>query len=183
MKKTLVYQMAVTALMTAVTCVLGPLSIPIGPIPISLTILPILLSAWLLDWMWAGVSVLLYLLIGLAGLPVFSGFQGGVWKLAGPTGGFLVGFLPMVLVSALIIRASKGKVLPSVLGMALGVLIDYAMGTAWFMITTGNALAASLSVTVLPFIPVDLGKIAVATVAGKLIRNALERSSYLPPRQ
>ena len=80
------YEMTVTALMTAVTCILAPLSIPIGPVPISFTNLAIYLSLYLLGWKRGTISYLVYLLIGLVGVPVFSGFTGGIGKLAGPTG-------------------------------------------------------------------------------------------------
>lgn len=76
------YEMTVTALMTAVTCILAPLSIPIGPVPISFTNLAIYLSLYLLGWKRGTISYLVYLLIGLVGVPVFSGFTGGIGKLA-----------------------------------------------------------------------------------------------------
>ena len=75
------YTMVITALMAAVTCILAPLSIPIGPIPISLTNFAIYLSLYLLNWKMGTLSYIIYLLVGLVGLPVFSGFTGGVGKL------------------------------------------------------------------------------------------------------
>ena len=96
-RSTHTYAMVTTAFMAAVTCILAPLSIPIGPVPISLTNLAIYLSLYLLNWKRGTISYCLYLLIGLAGLPVFSGFSGGIGKLAGPTGGYIIGFIPMVL--------------------------------------------------------------------------------------
>ena len=83
-RKTSTYAMVVTALMAAVTCILAPLSVPIGPVPISLTNFAIYLSLYLLDWKKGTLSYLIYLLLGLVGLPVFSGFTGGLAKLAGP---------------------------------------------------------------------------------------------------
>ena len=80
-----------TAIMTAVMCILGPLSIPIGPVPITLTNLAIYLAMYILGTKRGSAAVCLYLLIGLAGLPVFSGFTGGPGKLLGPTGGYLIG--------------------------------------------------------------------------------------------
>ena len=77
------YEITITALMTAVTCILAPMSIPIGPVPISFTNLAIYLSLYLLGWKKGTISYLIYLLIGLVGLPVFSGFTGGPAKLAG----------------------------------------------------------------------------------------------------
>ena len=96
-KKLTTYQMAVTALMAAALCVLGPLSVPIGAIPISLSNFVICLTAWLLGPKFGTLSVAVYLLIGLVGVPVFSGYGAGVAKLAGPTGGYLVGYLLLVL--------------------------------------------------------------------------------------
>ena len=93
------YAMTMIALMTAVTCILAPLSIPIGPVPISLTNFAIYLSLYLLDWKKGTISYFIYLLLGFAGLPVFSGFTGGVAKLAGPTGGYIVGFIPMAIIA------------------------------------------------------------------------------------
>ena len=85
-RKTSTYAMVVTALMAAVTCILAPLSVPIGPVPVSLTNFAIYLSLYLLDWKKGTLSYLIYLLLGLVGLPVFSGFTGALAKLAGPTG-------------------------------------------------------------------------------------------------
>ena len=98
-RKTSTYAMVVTALMAAVTCILAPLSVPIGPVPISLTNFAIYLSLYLLDWKKGTLSYLIYLLLGLVGLPVFSGFTGGLAKLAGPTGGYIMVLLPVRLYS------------------------------------------------------------------------------------
>ena len=93
------FQMALIAVMAAITCILGPLSIPIpvSPVPISLTNLAIYLTVCLLGWKFGTISYLIYLLIGIAGLPVFSSFSSGFAKLLGPTGGYLIGFIPMAL--------------------------------------------------------------------------------------
>ena len=74
------FQMALIAVMAAITCILGPLSIPIpvSPVPISLTNLAIYLTVCLLGWKFGTISYLIYLLIGIAGLPVFSGFSSGL---------------------------------------------------------------------------------------------------------
>ena len=86
-QKITTYQMAVTAVMAAVLCVLGPLTVPIGAIPISLANFVICLTAWLLGPKFGTLSVVIYLAIGLIGVPVFSGDGAGLAKVAGPTGG------------------------------------------------------------------------------------------------
>ena len=81
-----------TALLAAVLCILGPLSIPIGPVPISLTSLALYFMVFLVGPKMSAAACAIYILIGFAGLPVFSGFTGGPQKLAGPTGGYIIGF-------------------------------------------------------------------------------------------
>ena len=93
--------MTITALMTALICVLGPFSLPIGPVPIALTNFVIFITLYVIGMKRGLIAVALYLLIGLIGLPVFSGFGAGIGKLVGPTGGYLIGYLPMALMAVM----------------------------------------------------------------------------------
>ena len=172
LRTTNTYAMAVTALMTAVTCILAPLSIPIGPVPISLTNFAIYLSLYLLDWKKGTVSYILYLLLGLVGLPVFSGFTGGIGKLAGPTGGYIIGFIPMAIIAGIVIDKFSQRWI-QILGMIVGTAICYAFGTAWFCIQAGYTVSAALAVCVIPFIPADLIKMVIAMIIGPEIRKRL----------
>ena len=88
-------QLTTIGVMTAVTCILGPLAIPLSfsPVPISLTNLAIYISIYVLGTKSGTISYIVYLLLGLVGLPIFSNFTGGLAKLAGPTGGYLIGFI------------------------------------------------------------------------------------------
>jgi len=169
--------MALIAVMTAVTCVLAPLSVPIGPVPISLTNLAIYFGLYILGMKKETVSYMIYLLIGFVGLPVFSGFTGGAGKLLGPTGGYLIGFIPMAIVAGILIDKSGGKVVPSVIGMVLGTAICYALGTAWFCIQADYEVMPALALCVIPFLPGDAAKIAIAAFFGPQIRRALNRLS------
>lgn len=164
------YAMVSTALMTAVTCILAPLSVPIGPVPISFTNLAIYLSLYLLDWKRGTLSYFLYLLIGFAGLPVFSGFTGGVAKLAGPTGGYIVGFIPMAIIAGIVIDHCQKRWI-QLLGMIVGTAICYALGTAWFCMQAGYTVSAALAVCVFPFILADLIKMLIAMTIGPEIRK------------
>ena len=102
-KHSKIKDLSIIALFAAIMCILGPLSIPIGPVPISLTTFAVFLSVYLLGAKKSAISVIIYLLIGLTGLPVFSGFQGGVAKLAGPTGGYIIGYIAAAFLVGLII--------------------------------------------------------------------------------
>lgn len=179
MKKSLVYNMTSCALMAALMCALCPVSVPIGPIPISLGILVILLTVYLLGTWRALVSYTVYLLLGAVGMPVFSGFQGGLAKLAGPTGGYLAGFWLMILVAGIIMEKGKRNLLVTILGMLVGVAIDYAVGTAWFVFQTESTVVHALDVCVYPFIPFDVAKIVIAVLLGSVVYKGLQKAKLL----
>ena len=164
-------QLTLTALAAALLCVLAPLSIPIGPVPLSLATLVVLLMPYLLDTGKSLIAVALYLGLGAAGLPVFSGWTGGVAKLAGPTGGYLVGYLLLALAGGLTLRLTKGRFWLTAAGFAVGTLLLYVVGTAWLMIETGLSLPAALTAGMLPFLPGDAVKIAFAAKFGPLLAN------------
>ena len=126
-------QMTLIALMTALTCILGPLSIPLpfSPVPISFTNLVLYFSVFVLGTKFSTISYIVYLLIGLVGLPVFSGFSGGPAKVAGPTGGYLVGFVFLTVIAGFFVEHFKGKLSFAVLGMVLGTIVCYLFGTIW----------------------------------------------------
>ncbi len=168
-----VRKMAVTAVMAAVICVLGPLSIPIGPVPVSLTNLAIYIAVYVLGAFQGTLSLLIYLLIGLAGLPVFSGFAGGPEKLFGPTGGYLIGFIPLAVISGLLVERYAEKRLISFFALVLGTAVCYAFGTLWLSYQSGLDLRAALFAGVIPFIPVDLVKVVLVTGFGPRVRKRL----------
>lgn len=179
MKKSTVFNMTSCALMAALMCVLCPVSVPIGPIPISLSILVILLTVYVLGTWRALVSYTVYLLLGAVGMPVFSGFQGGLAKLAGPTGGYLAGFWLMILVAGIIMEKGKRNLLVTILGMLVGVAIDYAVGTAWFVFQTESTVVHALDVCVYPFIPFDVVKIVIAVLLGSVVYQGLQKAKLL----
>lgn len=178
-KKMTTYQLAVTALMAAVMCVLGPLSVPIGEVPISLTNLVICFAVWLLGAKFGTLSVLVYLLLGTVGLPVFSAYSGGLAKLAGPTGGYLIGFLPMAFIGGLVIEKTKGQPVLSALGLVVGIAVSYALGTAWFVFQMGCELSYALAICVYPFIVFDLAKVIITVLVGSVVRKRLVQAGLL----
>ena len=173
------HQMTAYALMAALMCIVGPLAIPIGEVPISLTTLVIYLAAYLLGAKGATVSTFVYILLGAVGLPVFTNFQGGLGKLAGPTGGYIVGYLLLAWVVGRITEKTNGNPWTTGLGMLLGTALLYALGTAWFMFVSKSTLFAALAVCVIPFLSFDFLKIVVAIVLGKSIRTALQKNNFI----
>lgn len=172
-----VRRMTLTALMTALLCVAAPITLPIGPIPLSLTTAVLALSALLLGG-GAALCCGLYLLMGLIGLPVFSGFTGGIGVLAGPKGGFLLAYLPVTaLWGALLCKMKRLPGQAAVLLTGTGLL--YAAGCAWYAVQTGASAMAALTVCVLPFLPGDGVKIAAVLIGGRALRSRLKSAGLM----
>ena len=173
-----IYHLTMTAVMSAITCVLSPIALPIGPVPVTLCTLVLYLSQYLLGWKRGAVSCLVYLLLGIMGAPVFAGFTGGFGKLLGPTGGYIVGYLGVAVVTGLAVERF-GSRWAHLLGMVAGTALCYVLGTAWYCLITQSGVASALVLCVLPFIPGDLVKMAAALTFGPVIRSRLERAGLL----
>ena len=161
------------SLLAALTAAGAYLAIPIGPVPIILQNLFIFLSGVLLGSKWGGASVGIYLLAGALGLPVFSGGVGGIGRFAGPTGGYLLGYLPAVYVIGVITEKTPNRVVCDVLAMVCGGILIYACGVTWLKVLTGMTLAKTLAVGMYPFILGDALKIAAALPIAKALRPVI----------
>jgi len=163
-----------TALFAAALCVLAPLAVPVGFVPVTLATLGVYLAAGLLG-PWRGTAAVgLYLLLGAVGAPVFAGFAGGVQQLVGLTGGYLWGYLLCALMAGLLLQRSHRPVLVPV-WLAVGTAVLYAAGTGWYWWQTGGTPGAALAVCVMPFLPADVVKIAVATALILPLRERVGR--------
>lgn len=178
-KKKSIYSITLIGLMAALTCIVAPFSIPIGPVPLSLTSLVIYLTVILLGCKKGTLSYIIYLLIGLAGIPVFSSFTGGFQKLSGPTGGYLIGFIFTALITGFFVDHFMGKRSMYFVGMLLGTLVLYGFGTAWLAYQTDMSFQAALFAGVIPFIPGDLAKMLIALFIGPQIRKQIVKAGFL----
>ncbi len=169
-------RLVLIALVTAVTCIFAPLSVPIpvSPVPISLTNLVLLVSIYVLGWKDAAISFLIYLLLGAIGLPVFSGFAGGVGKLAGPTGGYLIGFIFMTILAGIFVEHFSSNRCLVIIGMVLATAVAYLFGTAWLAFQIELSFTAALSIGVLPYLPGDTVKIIIAVIVGPVLKTRLK---------
>lgn len=181
MKNQKLSNLTIMGLFTAVMCIIGPLSImiPISPVPISFTILAIYFTVIILGGKMGTISYLVYLLIGFAGVPVFSSFTAGPGKLLGPTGGYLIGFIFLALIAGYFVDRFPGKLSMMILGMALGTMVTYAIGTAWLAYQTGMTFQAALFAGVIPYIIGDALKIAIAVTIGPTIKKQVKKAGYL----
>ena len=170
--------MTLTAMLTALLCIAGPVTLPVGPIPLSLTTAVLMLMALLLGASRATLCCGVYLFIGLLGVPVFSGFTGGAGQLLGPTGGFLVGYLPMTaLCGFLCARCDSRTSLALTLIIATAFL--YLCGTAWYCRQSGVSPASAAAACIFPFLPGDALKILLILTCGPSLRSRLRKAKLL----
>lgn len=170
-------QMVLIALMTAVTCVLGPLSIPLpfSPVPISLTNFAIFLAIFVLGMKNGTISFIIYLLLGAIGVPVFSSFRGGFQVLAGPTGGYLIGFIFLALIMGFALDHFDRKLVPTIIGMIIGMAVCYAFGTVWLAKLLSLSFKEGLMMGVIPYLPGDAAKIIIAAIVGPKLYGATQK--------
>lgn len=167
-----------TALGAALLSVSAWIAVPVGAVPFTLQTLVLFLLFALLGGKVCAQAVTAYLALGAFGLPVFAGFQSGIGALFGATGGYLLGFLAATLVMWGLERLFVRKGVFLVISMIAGLLACYTFGTAWFLLVYGggasNSLAAVLAVCVLPYLPADALKIALAVLLSRRLRPQIK---------
>ena len=175
--KNSIQNLTFTALMAAILCIMGPIVIPIGMVPMSFANMAIYLTIILLDKKKVVISTLIYLLIGLVGIPVFSGFGAGAGKLFGPTGGYLIGYLALSFIGGSLLERGKcqgkGKLFNQILALSVGTFGLYFVGTVWLMCQSNLNLVTALSVGVFPFVVFDVIKILLAVSMGNSIKKRM----------
>ncbi len=165
--------MTVIALMAVLMCVCTWIAIP-GAVPFTLQTFAVFAAVELLGARRAFWVVAVYLLMGAAGLPVFSGMTGGVGILLGQTGGYLWGFLLLPLICRGVAAVAGQGRLARIIGMVLGMLACYGLGTAWFVfVSGGTGWGAALVMCVLPFLLPDAVKLALAVTFAAALRRRL----------
>ena len=173
-------ELTLTALFAALMCVIAPFSIPLtGAVPITLGTFILYLTGAVLGWKKGLISVAVYLIIGSIGVPVFSGFGAGIGVLAGPTGGYLIGYLFCVAVVGALVDRFSTRFWAYPAGMVLGTAVLYFFGTAWFLIQSGGGLWPALMTCVVPFLPFDCVKIIVESGVSFALRRVLSKKSAL----
>ncbi len=158
------------SLFAALVAVGAFISIPIGPVPIVLQNFFVLLAALLLGPRWGVAAVGVYLLAGICGLPVFAGGTAGIGRIMGPTGGYLLGYLPAVFVAAWLSEKGRQRVWTDIAAMICGSLVLYGCGVPWLKMVTGMPLSKALAVGMVPFLLGDALKIAAAVPVVKALR-------------
>ncbi len=167
------------AVCAALLCVLSPLSIP-TPINIAFTlqVLIVILVALILKPVHALAAQLIYTLLGIIGLPVFSGYKSGFGAIASPTGGFIIGFIIASFLVSLLKGKSDGRfalVRYIVVAIAVGIPCVYLPGIIGFMLATGRDFGTAFMLVAATFIPIDLAKCVIAALFALPVNLALKK--------
>ena len=166
------------AVCAALMAVCSWISIP-TTVPFTLQTFAVFFAVYFLGGKKGTISVIIYILLGAVGVPVFAGFKGGFGALIGTTGGYIIGFIFSALVFWLLTSLLGRKLWVEIVAMVLGLLVCYAFGTVWFMVVYARTkdavtLATALGWCVFPFIIPDLAKIALAFGLGKTLRKVIK---------
>ena len=157
------------ALCAAFTAVMAQISIPMSlGVPTTMQTFAVMLAGMVLGSRRGFVSVLVYALLGIAGIPVFAKLSGGLGILFGPTGGFILSFPVMAWITGL--GAERGGCWAAAAGLLAGTAVNYAGGLLIFCLITGQSMEAAFMACVLPFIPTDVIKMFFAALIGVKLR-------------
>lgn len=165
-----------SSLMAALIAVGAYIAVPVGPVPIVLQNLFVMLAGLLLGSRWGLASVGVYLLAGICGLPVFSGGGAGLGHLVGPTGGYLLGYLPAVFFIGFISERSK-SIPVHLIALIGGCALVYTFGVIWLKVVTGMSFDKALAVGMFPFLIGDVIKIVAALFIAKAISPVINRKA------
>ena len=169
------YDIVYIAVFAVIMAICSWISIP-AAVPFTLQTFGVFIAAGVLGGKRGTLSVLVFILLGAVGIPVFANFSGGIGVLVGPTGGYIIGFLFSALVMWAMEKLPGKKSIMQIVSMVVGLVVCYAFGTAWFMVVYGKAngpvgLVTALGWCVFPFIIPDLIKIALAYVLSRKLRK------------
>ena len=167
--------MALCALFAALLAVCAWISIPMGDVAITMQTFGIFLTLGVLGGKRGTVAISIYLLLGIVGLPVFSGFQGGIGALLSVTGGYIAGFWATALIYWLITALGRNQEIFRLLGMVVGLLVCYLFGTLWFrfgyLSYGGLSFGAVLLKCVVPYLLPDAAKLIIAWLLSRRLRQ------------
>ncbi len=175
-------KLVLASLFAALTAVGAFIAIPIGPVPIVLQNLFVMLMGLMLGPRWGLAGVAAYLLAGALGLPVFAGGTGGIGRFIGPTGGYLIGYLPSVVIIGWLAQRGRPRWLFDALAVIAGTLVLYLCGVSWLKIVTGMTWGKTLMVGMVPFLPGDIAKMATAVMMVGALRQLIRPAAAVPQK-
>jgi len=173
-------QMTMIALFTAIISILAQITIPLPLIPITGQTLAIGLAATILGSRHGTIAALLYMIIGAAGVPVFSQMQAGLGVIFGPTGGFIIGFIPTVFFIGIYLEKTKHTVTNAIIANIIGMFITLSFGTVWLKFIAELSWQGAFISGFAPFLIVGVIKAFLAGWIGIIVRQRLVTAQLLP---
>lgn len=167
-------EITLTGMCAALMAIFSQLSIPLPftSVPVTLQILGLVILSVIVGGKIATLSMIIFVLLGVIGIPVFANFSGGFGVIVGPTGGYIIGFIIMAFFIGYTSYKENKPLL--IIASYIGLIIDYTIGTLQLKATTGLNLQASLAAGVYPFIIKDFIIVAVAILIGLQIKNRVK---------
>ncbi|MGI6212738.1 MAG: biotin transporter BioY [Anaerovoracaceae bacterium] len=180
MRKSSVYNLVLVAMFAALITVCAWISFPLPftQVPISLATMAVGITACLLGWKRGTLAVIVYVLLGIAGVPVFAQFSAGLGVIAGPTGGYIVGYIVFAFVTGILLSVwgrKKYTVLNVTGAVLIGLFFCYLLGTLWYVVSMHVTPIAALTLCVVPFIPGDILKTIVTVILAVRLKPVLAR--------
>lgn len=145
--------------------------LPFTPVPITLQVLFVLLAGIILGERYGSLSTLMYVIMGICGLPIFAGATGGILRLIGPTGGYIAGFVFAPVVVSLLYRKTGKSSFSTFVAMLGGVIVIYLLGAIQLFVFFNRGFLHVIKVGILPFIAGDFIKIALAFFVIQFIKR------------
>ena len=180
-----ILDMCYIAIFAAIIAVLAQISVPmVSGVPVTLQTLAIALAGIVLGGKRGALAAIVYLILGAVGLPVFAGLKGGIGVLFGMTGGFIISFPLLAFAAGTAADAAAGKETLSRIfiiaaGLAIGAVLNYAVGTIWFAVVSGSSIATGIAACVAPFVVNDIIKFILAYWLGMILKKALIKAGLL----
>lgn len=165
--------MMIIALFAAIIGILAQVTIPLPLIPITGQTLAVGLAATILGARHGTIATLLYIAMGAIGIPVFSQMSGGLGVIFGPTGGFIIGFIPTAYIIGIYIEKTAPTVIQACIANLIGMCVTLLFGALWLKFTANLSWTAALMTGVVPFLAVGIIKAILAGWIGIIVRNRL----------
>ncbi len=159
MRNRKIKKMILCAIFVALCSILSQIILPIGVVPVNLALIGVFVLSCTLDTKSALATVLIYIALGIVGIPVFAGFQSGFGVILGPTGGFIIGYIFTALIVSILINF-----IHPIPAMLVGLVSCYTVGCVWFSLVTDTSLLTAIYTSILPFVIFDIIKIVISNL-------------------
>lgn len=172
--------MMIISIFTAIICILAQVTIPLPIVPITGQTLAVGLAATILGSRKGSLAVGLYLVLGAVGMPVFAGMSGGIGIVVGPTGGYLLSYLPVAFLTGFLLEKTNFTIFYGILANIIGMILTLLLGTLWLKVSLSLTWTAAFYSGSAPFILVGLIKALLAGYLGITIYYRLKSARLLP---